>query len=178
MSDTDKRLTVGDVLSGGEKGFDPLNIDTTEIKYLSNAMPKDGNIDVNNAEVLATKYLRGADMCAELLAVATAYVQKADTQKKKAYSEAALVKSKDAGIKTDKSRAWFADMDDDYIKACNRHSEALAFVKWIGSKYDSFVKMHYLCRNIVKRGMEGEAAAGWGGTTPYEKSDVKETDTW
>lgn len=95
-----KNLTIRELLNGKDlladnsTGFDPMNISTDEIKALSNALPKDGNIDLNNAEVLATKYLRGADLCAEFLAIAIAYAQKSDTLKKKAYSNAALVKSK------------------------------------------------------------------------------------
>ena len=51
-------LTVRELLNGKPLGqkFDPMDIDLGEIKILSNAIPKDGNIDVNNAEVLATKY--------------------------------------------------------------------------------------------------------------------------
>lgn len=160
----EKHLTIRELLNGGKEGFDPMNIDTSEIRVLSNAIPKDGNIDLNNAEVLATKYLRGADLCSELAAIATAFVQKADTLKKKAYSEAALTKSKAAGIKTDKSRAWFADSDDDFIDASNRYSEAVAFVKWVSSKYDSFNKMHYMCKKILDRGYAHERAAGFNGS--------------
>jgi hypothetical protein len=159
----EKRLTVKELLNGGADGFDPMNLDTSEIRDLSNALPKDGNIDLNNAEVLATKYLRGSDICSELAAIATAHAQKSDTLKKKAYSEAALVKSKTAGIKTDKSRAWFAEMDDDYIEASNKYSEAIAFVKWVNNKYDSFNKMHYMCKKILDRGYAHERMAGFNG---------------
>ena len=165
-----KNLTVGELLSGPGGKFDPMNIDTSNIRKLSAALPKDGNIDTNNAEVLATKYLRGADICAELLAIATAHAQKTDTLKKKAYSEAALVKSKAAGIKTDKSRAWFADSDDDFIEASNRHSEALAFVKWISSKYDSFIRAHYMCKKILDRAYPNEQAAGHNTKTLDEET--------
>lgn len=160
----EKHLTIRELLNGGEEGFDPMNIDTSEIRALSDALPKDGNIDLNNAEVLATKYLRGADLCSELLAIATAFVQKSDTLKKKAYSEAALTKSKAAGIKTDKSRAWFADSDDDFIEASNRYSEAVAFAKWVSNKYDSFNKMHYMCKKILDRGYVHERTAGFNGS--------------
>src|SRR5574342_517615 len=119
-----KALTVKDLLGKDVHEFDPMKIDTSEIRELSEAMPKDGNIDLNNAEVLATKYLRGADLCSELLAIATAYVAKTDTLKKKAYSYAAMVKASENNAKTDKSRAWFAEMDDDYIAASNKHAEA------------------------------------------------------
>jgi len=154
--------------------FNPLDINISEIKSLSQALPGDGNIDLNNAEVLATKYLRGADLCSDILAIATAHAQKCDTLKKKAYSYAALVKSAEQKIKTDKSRAWFADTDEDYIQASNNYTESIAFVKWVGSKMDSFIKMHYLCRSIVKRGMDQEGASGWSGKGP----ENEEEDGW
>ena len=170
----EKHLTIRELLNGGQGGmFDPMSVDTSEIRALSNALPKDGDIDLNNAEVLATKYLRGADLCSELVAIATAYAQKSDTLKKKAYSEAALTKSKTAGIKTDKSRAWFADADDDYIDACNRYSEAVAFVKWVSNKYDSFNKMHYMCKKILDRGYAHERAANFNGS-----AGTDEPETW
>lgn len=170
-------LTVRELLNGKDEDnkFDPMTLDTNEIRKLSNSLPKDGNIDINNAERLATKYLRGADICAELLAIATAHAQKMDTLKKKAYSVAALIKTKDIkGIKTDKSRAWFADADDDYIDACNKYAEAIAFVKWVGNKYDSFIKMHYLCRKMLDRAYPHEGASGFPGSGGPSNED----DTW
>ena len=44
---TKEALTVRELLNVGE-GFDPMDIDTNEIRVLSNALPKDGNIDLNN----------------------------------------------------------------------------------------------------------------------------------
>lgn len=169
-----KALTVRDLLYCGDPNIDPMNIDTSEIKALSMAMPKDGNIDLNNAEILATKYLRGADVCAELLAVAVAYVQTTDTLKKKAYSQAALERSevyftnKNNGKKpdkiTDKMRTLYADMDDEFVKVCQKHDEALAFAKWVDGKYDSFNKMHYMCKKILDRGYAHEMNANFNGT--------------
>lgn len=170
---SDKSLTVKELFDSDN--FSPMDIDLSEIKKLSDALPKDGNIDINNAEVLATKYLRGADLCSELAAIAIAYAQKTDTLKKKAFSEAALVKAIKAGVKTDKSKAWYAEMDEDYIEAANKHSEAAAFVKWINNKYDSFVKMHYLCKKVLDRGYAHEKAASWNGSNVDSEM---EDDTW
>ena len=160
---TTKALSVKELLGRDVEQFDPMKIDTSEVRELSEAMPKDGNIDLNNAEVLAIKYLRGADLCSELLAIATAYVAKTDALKKKAYSYAAMVKSNDSNIKTDKSRAWFADMDDDYINACNKYAEAIAFAKWVDGKFESFSKMHYMCKKILDRGYTHERMASFNG---------------
>lgn len=164
-------VTVGEVL-GLKKKFDPMTLDTTEIKELSNAMPKDGNIDINNAEVLATKYLRGADLCGELVAIATAYSSKTKDAKQRAYNQAFLVKSAgNNNIKTDKMRVAFAELDDDYLNACEEYNESIAFLKWVESKYSSFIKMHYMTRSIVKRGYEHEQAASWNGRPPQPESD-------
>lgn len=161
-------VTLGEVLGPGIK-FDPMTLDTTEIKELSNAMPKDGNIDINNAEVLATKYLRGADLCGELIAIATAYVSRTKDAKQKAYNQSFLIKSAtNKNIKTDKMRVAFAELDDDYLNACEDYNRAVAFSKWVESKYSSFTRAHYLCRSIVKRGQSNEQAAGWNGN-PVEE---------
>ena len=156
--------TVGDLYQ-----LDPSNIDTSEIKELSNAMPKDGNIDTNNAEILATKYLRGSDKCGELMAISVAYVSKTKDAKQKAYNYAFLVKSAEhKHIKTDKMRVAFAELDDDYQIACEDYNKALMFAKWIESKYSSFNKMHYMCRKILDRGYEGERASSWNGNVIEE----------
>lgn len=171
-----KALTVEELLSKDVESFDPTKLDTSEIKALSDAMPKDGNIDINNCEVMATKYLRGADMCSELLAIATAYVAKTDALKKKAYSYAALVKASENNIKTDKARAWFADMDKDYITACEKYATAVAFCKWVDGKMDSFSKMHYHCKKILERGYMHERMSSFSGNV--EKMIQSEEKAW
>lgn len=163
-----KIVTIGEVLKLNDN-FDPMTLDTSEIRNLSNSMPSDGNIDVNNAEVLATKYLRGADLCGELVAVATAYVSRTKDAKQKAYNQAFLVKSAaNKNIKTDKMRIAFAELDEDYQAACEEYNKAVAFSKWVDSKYSSFTKAHYLCRSIVKRSQAHEQAGNWNGRQEEE----------
>jgi len=166
-----KSLTVRDLFGAGSQAFSPMDIDLTEIKLLSNAMPKDGNIDVNNAEVLATKYLRGADQCGELIAIATAFVAKTKSKKEIAYNRAFVKYRDDKKIKTDKMRAAMAEIDDDYIEATNRYNESIAFAKWINSKYDSFNKMHYMCKKILDRAYPHERSAGWNGSIDNSDND-------
>ena len=166
-----KTTTVGELLRTDDQQFDPMNLDTSDIQELSEAMPRDGNIDIANAEVLATKYLRGADMCGELIAIAAAYVGKTRGSKLKAYNFAFLVKSEsNPRIKTDKMRVAFAELDQDYLDAYDNYNKAIAFSKWVESKYSSFIKMHYLCKNIVKMGYEHEQAASWNGKAQEEKN--------
>jgi hypothetical protein len=180
-----KDLTVRELLNVdgvGDKDFSPLDINTSEIRTLSGAMPKDGNIDLNNAEILATKYLRGADICAELTAIAVAYVQKTDTLKKKAYSIAALENAENyfAGKKpdkmTDKMRMLYADMDEAFLKASENYNQAMAFAKWINGKHESFIRIHYLCRKILDRGYANEKASSWNTTDLSEEEVQKEEE--
>ena len=161
--DNDKALTVRDII-GVREGFDPMDIDLREIRALSDALPKDGNIDLNNAEVLATKYLRGADLCGELMAVATAYLAKTKSRKETLYNKAFVKYKDDKKFKTDKMRMAMAELDEDYIEATNRYNEAIAFSKWVSSKYDSFNKMHYMCKKILDRGYNHERMSGFNGS--------------
>ena len=180
MSPSNQSLTIRDVLLVGGKDFDPLNIDTSEIRELSNLLPKDGQIDVNQAEILATRFLRAGDICGELMAIATCHVSKLETAKKRAYSEAALAKASAAGIKTDKSRQLFADADPDYIEACNRYSEALAMLKWIDSKYNSFIRAHYNAKKLLDRQYSHEQASGFNVSTDkvIEEEQRSNPNSW
>jgi len=162
MSET---TTFGDLVK--QDKFDPMSVDTSDIKELSAAIPKDGNIDINIAENLATKFLRGVDLCGEMLTVATLAIAQAKDDKQRAYNYAFLVKSTSeewrTKIKTDKMRVSFAELDKDYEEACVRYNKCLAFHKWIDSKMSSFNKMHYLCKKILDRGYEQEKAESWQG---------------
>jgi len=171
-------LTVRELL-GIDKSFDPLDFDTSEIRELSNAIPADGNIDLNNAEVLATKYLRGADICGELLAIATAHMARVKTKKNIAYNRAFVKHKDDSKIKTDKLRAAMAEIDDTYIDTCNDYDAALAFAKWVNSKYDSFNKMHYMCKKILDRGYTHEKMSGFnGGIDEDDYNDGSDEKPW
>lgn len=169
-----KGNTFGELLN--KRSSNPLNIDTSEIRSLSEAMPKDGNIDLNNAEIMATKFLRGADLCGELLSVAVAYVANTKDAKQRAYNEAFLVKSSESGlnIKTDKMRIAFAELDEDYQHACNEHNKAIAFHKWIESKHNSFIRFHYLSKKVLERRLEEQKNGNWIGS--YDDSEDK--DDW
>lgn len=138
---------------------DILSIDTREIKQLSESMPANGQIDIHMAEELAAKYLRGADLCGELDALAAQLLGNAKDQKQKAYNYAFLVKSSEVkGLKTDKMRTAFAELDEDYVKACEEYNRALAFQKWVKSKHDSFVRFHYLSKKILENGHQQTSA--------------------
>ncbi len=164
-------ITVRDLINGQGINFDPMTLDTSELRALSESIPRDGNIDINVAEILATKFLRGSDICAELLAIATTQLTKADTECKRCFGVAATEKATLAKMGTAKMREWFANMDQDYINACNRYAELQGLVKWLNGKYDSFYKAHYMCKKLLDRSYAHESQAGWNGNGSVVKEE-------
>jgi hypothetical protein len=157
---SEKSLTVKEIINPDT--FNIGAIDTSEIRALSESIPRDGNIDINNAEILAVKFLRGADLCGELLAIATVAVAKNDALYKSAYSSA-CIKATNKGAKTDQQRKWIADSDEEFLAAIEKYNEALGFSKWINSKADSFKKMHYQCKQLLERGYAHERMSNFSG---------------
>jgi hypothetical protein len=78
MANIERRM--GEVM--GFSNFDPEAIDVSEIQALSESIPRDGHVDLAMAPVLACKFLRGADICGELLAILSWWCAKKDDMKK------------------------------------------------------------------------------------------------
>jgi len=149
----------------GFADFDPERIDVTEIRELTDAIPPDGNVDIVIAEVLATKFLRGADRCSEILAQLTWWEAKMDDEKRRALAKAALVTAVEKGLKTATEKRTYADGDPEYLKACESANRAKAMKQWFKNKHESLVSAHYLMKEIAKGGRSHQAAGGsssWG----------------
>jgi hypothetical protein len=151
----------------GFADFDPEKIDISEIKELTDAIPKDGNVDVAIAESLATKFLRGADRCAEILAQLTWWEAKMEDEKRHAIAKASLVTAAQKGLKTATDRRTYADADPECLKACEASNKAKAMKQWFKNKHDSLVSAHYLMKDIAKGGRSHQRAGGqpdsaWG----------------
>ena len=69
-------------------------------------------------------------------------------------------------------RVAFAELDSDYMDACEDYNRASAFAKWIDSKCKSFETMHYLCKKLLDRAYVNENASGWNGSV------VRKNDSW
>lgn len=162
------------------KDVDPLDINIDEIKNLSNLIPRDGHIDLNIAEELATKFLRGMDLCSELSAMCLAQQTKKQDEKTRAYNRAIIKTVENPGIKTDKMRVAFAEVDEDYINAQNDLNEIKAFAKYIDGKFNSFKAAHYLCKNMLDRGYGHERASGWNGSVKddLEEENLEDIKEW
>lgn len=166
-----EKITTGDILN--IDGFDPMAIDVTYIKETMEEMPKDGLIDINNAERLATMFLRCADYCGDLLAKALRYLGHKETLKRAGKSSAVYRKIKEKVTPTVAKEA-FAD-DDEYIRVANEATDAEALLKWIDEKYQDLIKAHIMCKSILSRHATVERANSWQGSeseTDYEPTSL------
>jgi hypothetical protein len=142
----------------GFSSFNPEKIDVSEITELTESIPKDGNVDTTIAEVLATKFLRGADRCSEILAQLTWWESKMDDEKRHAFSTAMLVTAAQKGLKTATEKKAYADGDAEYLKVCEVSNRAKAMKQWFKNKHESLVSAHYLMKDIAKGGRTHQRA--------------------
>lgn len=150
--------TLGDILEF--ETFDPEKIDVSEITELTKSIPSDGNVDIAIAEVLATKFLRGADRCSEFLAKFTWWEAKTADDKGRAFAYASLVTAANKGLKTAIEKKTYADGDEAYLKACEISNRAKAMKQWFKNKQESFITAHYLMKEIAKGGKVHQKASG------------------
>jgi hypothetical protein len=151
----------------GFTDFDPEKIDVSEIKELTDSIPKDGNVDTAIAEVMATRFLRGADRCAEFISTLTWWAAKTEDQKRHAFSQAFIVKAVQKGLKTAAEKKAYAEGEEEYLKACETSNRAKAMKQWFQNKHESLISAHYLMKDIAKGGRSHQRAGGqtdntWG----------------
>jgi hypothetical protein len=155
----DKQIRLGDLLN--IDGFDPMDIDVSYIQGTSHMIPRDGSIDLNEAERLATVFLCCADYCGELIsqAVRLAGVRDADKKSKKGDAIERKISGKTPATT---ARETYGN-DPEYVKSAESHTDAEAFLTWIKLKYENLVKAHVLCKDLLKSHTESRNVASWDG---------------
>lgn len=153
--------------------FDPTNQDITYIQNTINEIPEDGIIDINQAERLATIFLRAADYCGDLIAKATRYYGSKDTQKKAQKSESIYRKIKEKVTPTVAKDAY-AD-DTEYVDAANDATTAEALLKWLEKKHSNLISAHILCKSLLSRHSETERSNSWKGGMGSVSEDQNES---
>jgi len=146
--------------------FDPEKIDVSEITELTNSIPRDGNVDTAIAEAMATRFLRGADRCAEILAKLTWWEAKTEDRKRHVFAKAFLVTAVENGLKTAAEKKVYAEGNEEYLKACEIGNRAKAMRQWLKNKHEALVSAHYLMKDIAKGGRShqrmGHQDGSWG----------------
>ena len=156
------------------ENFNPLDIEIEEFKHLTDAMPRDANIDMANAEKLASSFLRAADRCSEILSTLILLEgrakSKVNTVKNRLYLEAAQ-----EGHKTVKDRQAYSESHTDFVSATDAYDEAYAVRKFFEAKQKWFVDAHYLMKQRLKGEYSHQNASGFSETSGQEEKLWGET---
>lgn len=138
-------------------GLDPSTEIIEQIVEVARELPDNANaISPSHAEYLAGRFLKGLALCNELCALATGYELKSDILKKKAHGDAFIVRSKSKGLKTAKEMEAYANTDDLYVEAAEKHAEAKMLRVLVENIRSDFEKAHYLMRKISEKDVEND----------------------
>jgi hypothetical protein len=132
-------------------GFSVKDIDTSELEDIIDWLPTTGVFDLNIAEQGLVKALHAENSCQEIIAKLDRYIGTQESEKSRAWADAALNKAKTAGYKTAKDKEWFAAADEEYITVVNEITLAKAGKKWFEKKADYFRGWHYAFKTFLKR---------------------------
>jgi len=152
-----KTIKLGDILK--VEDFNPMEVDITYIEETIQLIPKSGMIDLNQAEQLATAFLRCADYCSSLIAQAVRLIGYRDAEKKSQKGTAIETKIQ-SKVPATTAREVYGN-DENFIKACNSHTEAQVWSSWINQKYDNLIRAHVLCKDILKSQVQSRNVANW-----------------
>tara|TARA_B100001094_G_scaffold333399_1_gene411493 strand:- start:16420 stop:16974 length:555 start_codon:yes stop_codon:yes gene_type:complete len=144
------------------KDFSIENIDISPITDIISTLPTNGIVDLNIAERGLLLTLEAQNLCQERIIEIDRLIGRLESEKNKAWSEAALNKAKQAGYKTAKDKEWFAQSDDDYIEAYNDLVMAKACKKWLENKASYFSGWHYSLKTFLKRDYSIETSSTIG----------------
>ena len=134
-----------------KNGLSIKNIDISPLNDIAAQLPASGFIDLNIAERCLVLTLEAQNFCQEKIVQLDRLIGSLESEKNKAWSNAALTKAKAEGYKTAKDKEWFAQSDDDYIAACNELVLAKATKKWFENKVSYFSGWHYALKTFLKR---------------------------
>ena len=140
--------------------FKVSDLDISDIRDVERSLPNTGVFDLNIAELGLISTLRGENLCQEKIVFIDRYIGFLDGEKSKAWTDAALSKSKAAGYKTAKDKEWIAAADTDYIIAANKLTMAKATKRWLEKKAGSFEKWHYAFKSFLRRDYSLENISG------------------
>jgi hypothetical protein len=159
-------LTLKQVLE--TENYDPMNIDISEFKRMSELMPKDGNIDLANAAVLATMYLRAADRCSEIVSSLIWRAGKAKSEKTTIRQKLYLLAIEE-GHKTINDKVAYAESHEDFIKASDILVQTEAVKKWFEEKHKWFLESHRYMKAKLKAENQHMSSSGFSETSAVDE---------
>lgn len=147
-------------------GLESNSVIIEQVVEVAKELPDNANaIGPAHAEYLAGRFLKGLDLCNELYALSIGYELKCEIMKKKSHGEAFIIRSKSKGLKTAKEMEAYANTDDLYIEAAEKHAEAKMLRVLVENIRSDFEKAHYLMRKISEKDVNND----------HEKHSLKTT---
>lgn len=158
-------------------GLAPDTALINDIVEITKELPDNANaVSPSFAEYLAGRFLKGLDLCNELYALSIGYELKSEIFKKKAHGEAFIIRSKTKGLKTAKEMEAYANTDDLYVEAAEKHAESKMLRVLVENIRSDFEKAHYLMRKIAEKDVETDYTKQETSSVTTEKST--EADGW
>lgn len=160
------------------KEYDPLTVDTAFIEEASDKIPKNGHIDINDSESLATIFLEAADQITDEISRCSAYVGFAEAERRDCKSTA--IDGRITGSTGQKVAATIAAQlygnDPDYKTAHERQALGEAFLDWLRTKYKNLMAAHVLCKDILKIHHAGREQGNWRSVRPHDIDNEPDYD--
>jgi len=150
--------------------FNPLDVDISFLKEVSNMIPQGGYIDPAMAEQLATICLRAADFCVDLLGQSTLYLSHCDAQRRASKAEAILDCLSNKVPSTIVKEVALSNAD--YVEKTNLYNMALGWHTWLEAKRETLIKTHHLCKDLVRKS-ESSANTNWEPSIPESSRATK-----
>jgi hypothetical protein len=158
-----------------DSDFDPGNVDLQYIKSVSESMPADGRIDINQSEILAAKTLRAADYCIDLVAQASQWCELKESEKNEAKA-LAVARLIEKGVSATAAAQQY-DADPDYVRKCRDYAKAKGWYKWIDLKYKNFMAAHVHYKDVMKRNIKHEQSSGFKSDGCADEFPTRNADT-
>lgn len=162
----------------GFDDYDPLKIDTKYVDKTVAQIPKDGHIDINEAESLATVFLECADQITDEIARCSAYVGYCEAERREA--KASAIDGRIAGTRGQKVAGTIAAQvfgnDPEYKKSHKKMGLAEAFLDWLRTKYRNLMAAHVLCKDILKIHHSSREQGNWQSARPHDIDDEPDSD--
>jgi len=141
--------------------FSIENMDLTTILKLGGILPKNGVIDANIAEKYLVTTIEAQDLCQEKIAQVDKYIAIKKIRLDKIEAESALIRAKEAGLKTAKEKEWFIQSDAEVISAKEDLEIAKVCKMWLENKVKYFSMWHYSLKSYLRRDYGIEASSGY-----------------
>ena len=156
------------------KNFSIEEIDLTEIIKISNSLPKSSVIDANIAENFIISTIEAQDLCQEKMVQIERWIGVKKTLLDKAEAESALVRAKEAGIKTAKEKEWFLDSDQLVIDLRDELDKGRVCKLYLENKIKYFSMWHYALKSFIRRDYGIELSSNYPtfGSTPEYNNNV------